>query len=353
MPRALVSYFFRHDSIPLGFSCARAMQRLGWEVETFHSQCEHPLEQYGVKYLNRLLRGLSGGRLSLPADRAIANHRWRERTLERHVARFRPDLILVIRGNGYSPAFLAHLRDQYAVSKLVGWWVKDPREGDEMLLDAKSYDSYFCIHRSGYSEADDIHYLPAIGVDSTLYPVASNRSEEALTHGVVQVGGYGARRYDFLSACGNLPLEIYGPGWRKGKCLSDPVIRRAWSGSGAWGGDLVRLYHASRIVVNVTHWDPKAERGQNLRIFDVPATGAFLLTDDCPEVRRYFDVGSEIETFSSPGELAQKARFFLDNPREREAIARRGHERTLALPTYEDRMREMLELSWRGDGLQQ
>ena len=349
MPRALISYFFRPDSIPLGFSCSRSLERLGWEVENFHSQVEHPLERHGAKYVNRLLRGLSGGRWSLPAGRGISNHRYRERLLEARVARFRPDLLLVIRGNSYSREFLDRIKREYGIARLVGWWVKDPRDGAEVIEDAKSYDSYFCIHRQGDAPGEPIHFLPATAVDRELYPVAKRRDGEALTHGLVQVGGYGARRHRFLAACKGLPLEIYGPGWRKGRRFLDPLLRAAWAGSGIWGDALVRLYHASRIVVNVTNWDPSLRTGQNLRIMDVPATGAFLLTDECEEVRNLFDVGSELDTFSSPEELADKARHYLANPGERETMARRGYERTLTFPTYDDRMKELLCLAWGKD----
>lgn len=212
-----------------------------------------------------------------------------------------------------------------------------------MQDDASAYDRYFCIHESECREGSGIHYLPATAVDRELYPVAASRAESALAHSVVQVGGYGQRRDRFLRACKDLPVRIYGPGWRKAGRFFDPFIRKAWAGKGIWGDDLVRLYHTSRIVVNVTNWESVRHSGQNLRIMDVPATGTFLLTDESEEVRRHFTPGRDLETFSTPEELADKARYYLANPAQRETIARSGYERTLALPTYDDRMRQLLE----------
>ena len=42
-------------------------------------------------------------------------------------------------------------------------------------------------------------------------------------------------------------------------------------------------------------------------------------------------------------ELVEKVRHFLDNPSERDAIARAGHARTVAEHTYERRISEILE----------
>lgn len=348
-PRILISYFFRSDSIPLGGSCERALRELGWEVATFDSQAEHPLEQYAGKYLNRLMRQVSGGRWTLSPNRRIANDRYREQRLEEAVRAFRPDVLLVVRGNGYPADFLASLKQRHGIKSLLGWWVKNPREGQELLQDAKSYDHYYCIHRYGYGPDDGVVRLPAGAVDALLYPPAARRDEGSLDKGIVLVGGYSPRREQFLKPLNGLPLTLYGPGWRKRPRTFDPFWKQAWAGRGVWGLPLVDLYHRSRIVLNVTSWDPARMTGENLRLFDVPATGAFLLTDESDEVREYYRVGEEVETFSSPDELADKARYYLANPDVRERIARNGYQRCLTLPTYVDRMREML----RAAGLQQ
>jgi spore maturation protein CgeB len=339
--RVLISYFFAPDSIPLGFACAGALEQLGFEARGFHSQAEHPLQNYLFKPASKLARIFTGRRTDLSRNLRWSNQRYRQLMLERAVVKFRPELLLVIRGNNFEADTIRRMKDEYRVRTTIGWWVKDPRETGEMLDDAEIYDHYFCIHRLGYQEGRGIHYLPALAVYSDLYRPTWNRSEGGFHHDLVFVGGNNPRREHTLERILDLPLEIYGPGWRQGTRILDRRWMRRFKGSSAWGNALVELYNRSRIVLNVNSWDP-SRTGTNLRLFDVPATGAFLLTEETEEARAFFKVGEEIETYESPEELRDKVNFYLQNQKVRERIARRGYERTRLLPTYRDRMRDML-----------
>ncbi len=67
----------------------------------------------------------------------------------------------------------------------------------------------------------------------------------------------------------------------------------------------------------------------NMRLFEATGAGAFLLTQHVPDLHRFFEPGYEIETYRSADELIEKIRYYLAHPDEREAIARRGQERSL------------------------
>jgi spore maturation protein CgeB len=79
-------------------------------------------------------------------------------------------------------------------------------------------------------------------------------------------------------------------------------------------------------------------------VFDVPATGAFLLTDYSPELEQHYRLGEEIVAYRDVDELRDKARYYLAHDAERTAIARRGYERALTLPTIRDRMAEVIRV---------
>ena len=98
-----------------------------------------------------------------------------------------------------------------------------------------------------------------------------------------------------------------------------------------------------KIVLNISNWNNDVLGGQNLRLFDVPACGAFLLTDYSEEISEYYRLGVEIETFKTSDELRDKVDFYLKHPVERERIAKLGYERALKLPSYETRMKEMIK----------
>jgi spore maturation protein CgeB len=157
---------------------------------------------------------------------------------------------------------------------------------------------------------------------------------------MVLVGGYNPRRGELVERLLDLPLEICGKWGRQARFR--PRLKRHIRARGVWGEALLRLYNRSKIVLNITNWDPARYPALNQRVFDVPATGAFLLTDYSPELAEHFRIGEEIVCYRDADELRDQARHFLAHERERESIARRGYERALGLPTIRDRMRAVL-----------
>ena len=155
-------------------------------------------------------------------------------------------------------------------------------------------------------------------------------------HELVLVGGHNARRHQFVSALLDLPLELYGP-WGK-QARFNGALRRRVKARGIWGEAMLHLYNTTKVVLNITNWDPARYVALNQRVFDVPAVGAFLLTDYSPELEEHYRLGEEIVCFASAEELRDKARYFLSHDPEREAIARKGYEKALSLPTIRDRM---------------
>ncbi len=337
-PRILISYFFGEDTIPLGASCAAGFRELGWDVFCFNSQAESRITLYFLKYINKLIHAVGFKSADITQNSRWGNNNFRQTQLERAVASFRPDVLLVIRGNSFNADTIRRLKTQYNIRKTVGWWVKNPRTTSEMTDDAKMYDHYFCIHQFGYNPEDNIYHLPALAVDRNLYHPPDG--DKTYHHDVVFVGGYSSRRHEMLNKLSDLPVEIYGPGWRKWRNRSS--LQKKVKASQIWGETLNDLYNTSKIVLNVSSWDPQ-RTGLNLRVFDVPATGAFLLTDSAREIDQYFTPGTEIETFSTPDELRKKVIFFLDHNKERECIAKNGYEKVLSFESYTGKMRTLLE----------
>jgi spore maturation protein CgeB len=200
------------------------------------------------------------------------------------------------------------------------------------------------VHRHGYDpERDRLRHLPAFGVDAGRYRPLPECSSRHYGHEIVFVGGCNPRRQAVIAQLLDLPIELYG-GWLQKRNRFNLALRRRVRGKGVWGPELVELYHSSKIVLNISAWDPEEFSGLNLRVFDVPATGAFLLTDYSPELEEYYAIGAEIVCFRGVAELREKLRYFLDHPAEREAIARRGFQKSLTLPTITDRVKSMVEM---------
>jgi len=340
--RVLISYFFGDDMIPLGVSCARALEGLGYDVYRFNSQVESGWQPMLLKPLNRLARGLGYRGREIGRALPFARIPFKRRMLKEAAHAFRPHWILVIRAHEFVDAQLvSELKRECGVEQVVGWRVDGPLDSPDLLADARIYDLYFCSHRHGYdSVSDRIGYLPVYGMDFALYRNFHVDTPRPYAHDLVLVGGHNARRAQFVEQLLDLPLELYGK-WGK-HARRNEALRRRVKARGAWGEALLRLYNTSKVVLNITNWDPARYVALNQRVFDVPATGAFLLTDYSPELEEHYRIDEEIACFAGAEELEEKARYYLAHDAQREAIARRGYARALTLPTVADRMRTVL-----------
>ena len=104
--------------------------------------------------------------------------------------------------------------------------------------------------------------------------------------------------------------------------------------------DLPRFYPCSAINFNCTSKQMKG--AVNQRIFDVPATGAFVLTDWRPQMEALFEP-HEIVCYQDKAEIPDLVRHYLAHPEERQAVARAGRDRVLRCHTWAHRLKDMLD----------
>lgn len=105
--------------------------------------------------------------------------------------------------------------------------------------------------------------------------------------------------------------------------------------------ELSILYNACRINFNAT--SRQMSESVNQRVFDVPASGSFLLTDHQEALHELFDVGREIIVYTNRNEIPDLVKFYLKHPDERQRVAMRGRERILKEHTYKHRLVRMTE----------
>ena len=134
------------------------------------------------------------------------------------------------------------------------------------------------------------------------------------------------------------PLLVGDPGWKK---LVPPGVAWHYHSELAYYDQLPDFYPCAAINFNCTSKQMKG--AVNQRVFDVPATGSFLLTDYREQVERLFDPGSEIVCYHSPEEARQLAAEFLARPDKRKAVAEAARRRILAEHTYDHRLRTLAD----------
>jgi spore maturation protein CgeB len=126
-------------------------------------------------------------------------------------------------------------------------------------------------------------------------------------------------------------------GWRS---ISRLFLRRANLGE---GGSSIKL-DIWNFPDNVRSWFMKRNLWVKARNFEVPATGTFELTEDADDLRDYYKLGEEIVVYKSDKDLVEKVRYYLAHPEEREAIAKRGYERTIREHSIEKRYEDIFRM---------
>lgn len=100
------------------------------------------------------------------------------------------------------------------------------------------------------------------------------------------------------------------------------------------------FYGHSSINFNCTSKQMKG--AVNQRVFDVPAAGAFVLTDWRPQMEQLFEP-DEMACYREPEEIPELVRRYLSYPEERRKLAEAARKRVLSCHTWEHRLQEMLE----------
>ena len=131
-----------------------------------------------------------------------------------------------------------------------------------------------------------------------------------------------------------IDVQCFGHGWPAGPI--DSV-------------DLPRIYRESVLTLNfgdsglqLRGLVPYHSRQIKARVFEVPGAGGCLLTEPAQHLEKYFRIGEEVIVFEGVDELAERIRYFLAHPEQRDAVACRGFERVSKEHTYDRRFDDLL-----------
>jgi spore maturation protein CgeB len=111
-----------------------------------------------------------------------------------------------------------------------------------------------------------------------------------------------------------------------------------------YGAQSAQVYRDTTISVNATNLQMPSTVNQ--RLFDVPATGGFLITDHQPEMAELFELGhgKEMMVYQSAEELRDAVRYYAAHPSERQQMAARARARVLGAHTYTHRLQTLLQV---------
>lgn len=103
-----------------------------------------------------------------------------------------------------------------------------------------------------------------------------------------------------------------------------------------------KIFYLSKINLNITL--PSIETGIPLRILDIMGSGGFVLTNYQEELKDFFVLGTEIETFQNLEELLEKCTYYLTHEKERLTISINGYKKVRDQFSYPNQLQKMITI---------
>lgn len=139
--------------------------------------------------------------------------------------------------------------------------------------------------------------------------------------------------FDKIALKYNVLVDVYGNGWNHQK--------RYRTSKSLDFSNYGSIYENSIIGINFfSKW---AKDTQNSRLFEIPASNTFMLSERSDDALNCFKEGYEADFFSSYEEFESKMLYYLKHDRKREKIRERGFKKARSLYSNRSRMENIVK----------
>jgi len=277
-----------------------------------------------------------------------------KRRMFHQLKQFSPSIFLSIKADTVSPNLLHEIKAHFKM-QLVNWWPDDPL----LLEDSKNLSPFYDLFLTSNPPSVSIHLDQGAKAVSVLTFACHPRihrkvnltKDEKLYYGsdVAFVGEVSEGRKKILESITNHQLKIWSrreiSSLENGRVAFKPLeeshpLFRAFTGCAAWDEEMVKVYNASKIVLNL---HSQGGTSTNMRSFEITGSGGFLLADRRQHLEELFLLGEEYDHFESLEQLNEKISFYLTHENERQKIAERGFQKAHQNHTYRHRLEEIIK----------
>ncbi|MCX5680001.1 MAG: glycosyltransferase [Candidatus Omnitrophica bacterium] len=331
----------------IGGYCRRALEALGNEVSVYDFR-RYPYSNTAfiscIKSVVRPIFPSLPSPYDIPAVKSAVN-----RNINKGLADFarayKPDLLLALLGENIMPETLKAVK---MTGTVTANWLFDTLHSSRSMTIAKEgrhdYDHLFVI--------DDPAALKYLGLDVAnihTLPLACDpeihRRVDLYGSDVAFIGTVTPERERILSCLSGLDLKIWGR-WQRRL----PEIRKCYRKKDIYSGEAVKVYNASKIILDCHGLFYSGKRIFNVtpRVFEVPASGGFVLTNYAPQVSNLYKIGEEMAVYKDEDEMMALIKYYLSHDDEREGMAKKAHDRAHKEHTYRGRLKGLLETVFNG-----
>ena len=320
-------------------SLSNGFNELGWTVELFDDikvYSESNKKYIFHKYINRICWQI----LSKPVRKEFI-----KKTIE-----FSPDLIIVIKGFYYQLKTIELIKKILPNCKIFHinpdnsfntWhfgnsnsWIRESIPA----FDAHLTWGKFLVDMLKKAGGKNIFYIP-FGCDEELHFLpAQNSNINDYICDIGFIGTWDSEREEWLSRLVDLDLKIWGNSWEK----ANAVLRSKWQKNHPSGLEYSKI--CQRIKINLNLIRMQNLTAHNMRTFEIPASGGFVLSYRTQEVCEFFEENVDIACFDSPEELRNKIYSYLNNNQLRKIMINSAQEKVLTKHTYTVRAKAIEEI---------
>ena len=266
------------------------------------------------------------------------------RQLIRTATECQPDLIFcVLQGYEVWKETLTVLK-AVTDAVIINWATDDSWKYDQFSRFIIPYfDLYATTYPEALSKAQKAGYGNVIltqwaaNAENLCAPMPSDRCRWDVSF----VGSAYGNRKKWISDLNNSGIQVtcFGHGWENGPVDAEQIPT---------------IIRNSKISLNFgdSNWLlkgilPTRSRQIKARVFEVPGYGGFLMTEKAKHIQTFLQPGEEIVLFDGQADLAEKIRYFLAHPTERDKIADAGHRKIRSQHTYDHRFKALFRVAQR------
>jgi spore maturation protein CgeB len=139
-------------------------------------------------------------------------------------------------------------------------------------------------------------------------------------------------------------IRQFGYRWQTRRI--EPLFE-AYARSAVSFSDMAAVFSAHEVVLNFSNVWADGRPGSaliphvRLRDFEGPMCRTCYITGHSDELQEFYEVGSEIETYSTSEELVDKTRFYLGNPEAASRLREAGYARAVKDHTWDRRFQQL------------
>lgn len=345
----------------LGVVYSRNFKMLGHEVCEFYDVPE--MEKESILFKLPIFKRINGWRLSEEHtwgiwQKAVINifRKFMEKAeikankkLIEVCNKFKPEILFVIKGKAILKSTLVTVKDK--TNCILTHFNADDHfnlysTSRNMLNSLPVYDIVFtwshALFESLYKAGGrKVEFLP-FGYDEVLHNYEGSPDDiNHFGHDIVFVGDWDKKRENMLSVLADLDLGIWGPRWNRASRKS-PSYKCIIGTREVDAKMTAKIYRASKICLNLMR--PQNHTSHNMRSFEIPALGGFMLTDRTDEHLSIFEEGNEIACFEGVGELRDQVIKYLSANTVRKEMTIRAREKVRINHSYTERAKTIIDI---------